>query len=1046
MKRSLTPLIVLLLPLLVIPGPAATGQDRYLVSPAGEVIPIRHGESAATLIKNRQARKLLQSDSICTDHFFFGFPPELYPTTVNFGSYHSDVIAEWFVAKASGRIDTIYWLQWMSVGAFDSTVYLRVHESNIGPGYGPGVRPGPFNPPCQNWGYWRNNNDPDQGVAAFIEDATDTNWVSTINYSSVPSTPPVGKELWGSGGYPVKVTPGAVNSVAMDVLGDTIGVTTGDVFFISFGIPRCPLPTHDCWDAELGNPEERTEWGATGFEVSTADEEYPSRNWKFYEHDKGPSNCAGAPIDSIRRGWVARGGFTADTLSVGMYNIWYSMTVRSNVPPIIDLGPFVHTMFETGTETIEAIVTDCNPDNPGNAGILSVSLVHEIDGVAQPDIPMNYAGADFWVVEYPAPAAPATVVYHVRAVDLDGAVSVSPPRSFNIVSFGKQWYGIDTGLSCVSQTISMSGEEIDTAEFFDPLSPGTVDADDGIAGPFDIGGEMTLFNRTYRYAWVAVNGAVGLSDTPADTVKMDPQFMDGYFLAYPCTFVPGTDFAVVSPYWADFILGDSTGKYGSIRYGDGGDSCRFIVEWDSVGAGPQGGGFPHVVVFRLVLDRCTGTVEFQFDAVGSAGYDSMAIVGMQSFTVGGPDLSGTVFVNRAGYPVATRPRDARCMGFSPRNRAPAEGWHLVSASVLPADGNYAASRLFPGGPLYDYVINYTGQVDTVRPGGGYWMKNLRPGTDGSPGSFFDSVSIPVHDRWNLIGATSFDRPVSDLTAVGTSFITPLWGYNSTGYYQSTAIRPGEAYWVKVSGAGTLQLAASSVVPKLFPDNVLQEANALVALTISDAIGQRRHLYLGMDIPDRDRPVSVELPPVPPAGVMDARFGDGTMLWGFDGGDLRDSGGQPIQIRSAVSPVTIRWDPTDGTAPPGSYALEVFRDGSTVRYPMEKPGSVTMDPGRSRLKVVPGSVKEQPSEFHLSSNYPNPFNPVTRLDYSLPSETRVKIVVFNVAGEIVATLIDGDRPAGRQSVRWDAGGLPSGVYYCRMNAGDFTSVRKLLLLK
>ncbi len=367
-----------------------SAQKRYLVSPNDEVIPIEQGKSASASIKEWKQRMISSRNGACSNKFYFGFPQEIYPLTNNFGAYHKDVMGQWFTAKATGTIDSLFWEQWVAVNSYDSTVYLRIHESYIGPTYGPGVRPGPFNPPCQNWGYWVNTNDPDQGVAAFIEEATDTSWVSTINGSPVPSGPPFGDEIWGFGGVAVQVHANTLNAYDLGVLGSPT-VTIGDHFFVSQRVNFNPA-----WPGQHldGSIEGRTEWGAAGFIVSTADEDYPARDWKFYEHDKGPSNCAGAPIDSIRRGWVARGGFSADTLDVGMWNWWYAMTVSSNVPPIILSQDDVPTTFDTGAQTVQAMIEDCNPANPGNAGVASAILRYSVNNVVQPDIAMIPLGGD----------------------------------------------------------------------------------------------------------------------------------------------------------------------------------------------------------------------------------------------------------------------------------------------------------------------------------------------------------------------------------------------------------------------------------------------------------------------------------------------------------------------------------------------------------------------------------------------------------------------------------------------------------------------------
>ena len=88
----------------------------------------------------------------------------------------------------------------------------------------------------------------------------------------------------------------------------------------------------------------------------------------------------------------------------------------------------------------------------------------------------------------------------------------------------------------------------------------------------------------------------------------------------------------------------------------------------------------------------------------------------------------------------------------------------------------------------------------------------------------------------------------------------------------------------------------------------------------------------------------------------------------------------------------------------------------------------------------------PTVFSLGNNYPNPFNPVTIVDFQLPVAAHVKLNVFDILGREVEVLVNEKKDAGAYSVRFDASGLPSGVYFYRMQAGDFSQTRKLLLLK
>ena len=88
----------------------------------------------------------------------------------------------------------------------------------------------------------------------------------------------------------------------------------------------------------------------------------------------------------------------------------------------------------------------------------------------------------------------------------------------------------------------------------------------------------------------------------------------------------------------------------------------------------------------------------------------------------------------------------------------------------------------------------------------------------------------------------------------------------------------------------------------------------------------------------------------------------------------------------------------------------------------------------------------PREFALSQNYPNPFNPTTVIEYALPRESMVKLEVYSVLGERVATLVNRAQPAGFYSAPFDGKNLASGLYMYRLEAGGFVQTRKLLLVR
>jgi hypothetical protein len=92
------------------------------------------------------------------------------------------------------------------------------------------------------------------------------------------------------------------------------------------------------------------------------------------------------------------------------------------------------------------------------------------------------------------------------------------------------------------------------------------------------------------------------------------------------------------------------------------------------------------------------------------------------------------------------------------------------------------------------------------------------------------------------------------------------------------------------------------------------------------------------------------------------------------------------------------------------------------------------------------IDQVPLVFKLSQNYPNPFNPSTVISYSLPRGSFVDLKIYDVLGNEVRTMVNERQSAGNHTVRFHAGGLPSGVYFCRLVAGGYSETRRLLILR
>lgn len=119
-----------------------------------------------------------------------------------------------------------------------------------------------------------------------------------------------------------------------------------------------------------------------------------------------------------------------------------------------------------------------------------------------------------------------------------------------------------------------------------------------------------------------------------------------------------------------------------------------------------------------------------------------------------------------------------------------------------------------------------------------------------------------------------------------------------------------------------------------------------------------------------------------------------------------------------------------------FGLAISGDGVVLRY---------AQPARA-ASVVRELASPRPETFALEQNYPNPFNPTTVITYQLPVASTVSLKVYDMLGREVATLFSGRQAPGRYQATFNASGLASGMYFYRLQAGDFVQTRKMLLIK
>jgi hypothetical protein len=176
---------------------------------------------------------------------------------------------------------------------------------------------------------------------------------------------------------------------------------------------------------------------------------------------------------------------------------------------------------------------------------------------------------------------------------------------------------------------------------------------------------------------------------------------------------------------------------------------------------------------------------------------------------------------------------------------------------------------------------------------------------------------------------------------------------------------------------------------------------------------------------------------------------------FDVGASFAFNGSVAQVTGALMPDTLNGltidndagvELTQETTINGVLRLVAGVFDNTTPFTLGPNGSIAFEGGSLQVPVSVEESPELPVEFALFQNYPNPFNPSTTIRFNVPTHAHVILTVYDVRGRQVARLIDSEYEAGAHDVVWNAQGAASGVYYYRITAGDFTSVRKLVLMK
>ena len=343
----------------------------------------------------------------------------------------------------------------------------------------------------------------------------------------------------------------------------------------------------------------------------------------------------------------------------------------------------------------------------------------------------------------------------------------------------------------------------------------------------------------------------------------------------------------------------------------------------------------------------------------------------------------------------------------------------------------------------------------------FWLK-----LDGNPSSVIqtiqgtpvDQVQFSLSQGWNMIAAPSCNNVgiVSSSTSPNGAIVEGLtYKYDIGGYqdgftfsFPRGLLEQGKGYWVFANSNASLTLSCNSGKQSSTEELTLQDVSRTFgSLTVRDNSAGRQTFYFGSLLDKPEQRISYQLPPRGPKGEFDVRLTDNSRL--------TEQPDASIRINDASFPLTISFDqpPADKK---GRLIVEEVSPAGDILHTHQLlhtqnvqifDGSVSLL--RTRFEDL--SVHDLPEQFTLHGNYPNPFNPTTRITFDIPVRGDLSLRVIDMLGKEVHTqTYTGLEPSVNQSISFDAQDLPAGIYIYSLvletQNQAFTQSGKMTLLK
>ena len=395
-------------------------------------------------------------------------------------------------------------------------------------------------------------------------------------------------------------------------------------------------------------------------------------------------------------------------------------------------------------------------------------------------------------------------------------------------------------------------------------------------------------------------------------------------------------------------------------------------------------------------------------------------------------LTGSGFVN-----ITNRYNHIHLSGQSvfPATVSVNDGWNLISIpGYHPVNQNVNTWWVNRDPNTSVYNVNYQ-SVTTLETGTGYWLKHngnqiYNTGEEWPSTGIYYSPNYPISGKagWNSIGIYNYDISAAAITTTPPGLQSGfVYGFNNNaGYIATNILTPGHGYLIYLSNPGYINLPDSGY-------SGLPKSNDLInenwgRIIISDKAGKSYTLY---GVKGEEDVKTYLLPPVLLPEVFDVRFSTNKILE-----DLAEE--KTIQISGAEYPIKICIKGMD-------LKLRDEATGETINKEL-KDGEDVLIENSSLDKLIVQSNEIKTFIYELSQNYPNPFNPSTTIKFKLAKDGFVTIKIYDILGNEVTTLINEFRKQGSYQTNFNASSIASGVYFYKLQTGEFVESKKMILIK